>query len=92
MGSYSKRVMARDLVEVMAKLGPTSASAWPGTTAAGASRTAWHSIIPSGSRSLAVLDIEPTLDTWEGLWLARGRMYAYHWYFLAQARLPSPRR
>ncbi len=44
-GNYSKRTMAADLVGLMASLGHAASSS-PGTTAAGASPTAWRSTIP----------------------------------------------
>jgi haloacetate dehalogenase len=80
---YSKRVMARDLVEVMGKLGHERFGV-AGHDRGG--RVAYRMALdhPQRVARLAVLDIEPTLDTWEGLgW--RAGVYAYHWFFLAQA-------
>jgi haloacetate dehalogenase len=83
LAGYSKRVMALDLVEVMAKLGHERFGL-AGHDRGG--RVAYRLALdhPGRASRLAVLDIEPTLDTWEGLgW--RAGLYAYHWYFLAQA-------
>jgi haloacetate dehalogenase len=80
---YSKRVMARDMVAVMDALGHDRFGL-AGHDRGG--RVAYRLALdhPSRVRALAVLDIEPTLDTWEGMtW--RTAVYAYHWPFLAQA-------
>jgi haloacetate dehalogenase len=80
---YSKRAMALDLVEVMAKLGHERFGV-AGHDRGG--RVAYRMALdhPRRVEKLAVLDIEPTLDTWEAMSWRTG-VYAYHWYFLAQA-------
>jgi haloacetate dehalogenase len=80
---YSKRAMALDMVEVMTALGHERFGV-AGHDRGG--RVAYRLALdhPARVRGLAVLDIEPTLDTWEGMtW--RTAVYAYHWPFLAQA-------
>jgi len=80
---YSKRVMARDMAGVMAALGHERFGV-AGHDRGG--RVAYRLALdhPKRVRGLAVLDIEPTLDTWEGMsW--RAAVFAYHWPFLAQA-------
>jgi haloacetate dehalogenase len=83
--NYSKRAMARDMVEVMDRLGHRSfhlvghdrggrvahrlARDWPGRV-----------------RTLTVLDISPTLKMYESTDMAFARAY-YHWFFLIQ---PAP--
>jgi haloacetate dehalogenase len=83
LSGYSKRVMARDLVEVMEKLGHERFGVAGHDRGA---RVAYRMALdhPARVARLAVLDIEPTLDTWEGL-AGRAGLFAYHWYFLAQS-------
>jgi len=82
--AYSKRAMARDLVEVMAALG------WSSFFLVGHDRGARVSYRltldhPACVRRLVLLDIVPTYEqfsrtTWTGA------LRSYHWYFLAQPR------
>jgi haloacetate dehalogenase len=85
LAGYSKRVMARDLVEAMRALGHERFGV-AGHDRGG--RVAYRMALdhPERVTRLAVLDIEPTLDTWEAMSWRTG-VYAYHWYFLAQ---PAP--
>jgi haloacetate dehalogenase len=82
---YSKRAMALDMVEVMAKLG------FERFDVAGHDRGARVSYRlaldhPERVRRIAVLDIVPTIEQFERLNRFSARA-AYHWYFLAQ---PAP--
>jgi haloacetate dehalogenase len=82
---YSKRVMALDMVEVMASLG------FPRFDIVGhdrGGRVTYRLALdhPERVRRVAVLDIIPTLEQFERLNRASARA-AYHWYFLAQ---PAP--
>lgn len=81
-GNYSKRTMARDMVDVMAALG------FPTFNVAGhdrGGRVAYRLAIdhPAAVRRLAVLDIVPTWEMWETWGRATG-LAGYHWTFLAQ--------
>lgn len=82
---YSKRAMARDLVEVMTALG------FERFDIAGHDRGARVTYrlaldYPDRMRRAAVLDIIPTLEQFERM-DRNGARRAYHWYFLAQ---PAP--
>jgi haloacetate dehalogenase len=83
--AYAKRVMARDLVEVMGALGHER-FAVAGHDRGG--RVAYRLALdhPQRVTHLAVLDIVPTLDTWEQMDRTTGA-FGYHWYFLAH---PAP--
>jgi haloacetate dehalogenase len=83
--SYSKRAMARDLVEMMEVLG------FPQFDIAGHDRGARVSYRlaldhPQRVRRAAVLDIIPTLEQFERMNRMSARA-AYHWFFLSQ---PAP--
>jgi haloacetate dehalogenase len=82
---YSKRAMARDLVEVMAALGFDRFDI-AGHDRGG--RVTYRMALdhPERVRRLAVLDIIPTLEQFERMDRSSARR-AYHWYFLAQ---PAP--
>ena len=82
---YSKRAMARDLVEVMAALGFHRFDI-AGHDRGG--RVTYRLALdhPDRVRRLAVLDIIPTLEQFERMDRSSARR-AYHWYFLAQ---PAP--
>ena len=82
---YSKRAMARDLVEVMAALGFKQFDI-AGHDRGG--RVTYRLALdhPERVRRAAVLDIIPTLEQFERMNRYSARA-AYHWYFLAQ---PSP--
>lgn len=86
---YSKRVMARDLVELMDHLGHPSFSV-VGHDRGG--RVSYRMALDSPERveRLVTLDIVPTIETFEMVSgpAARG---LWHWYFLAQAP-PLPER
>ncbi len=80
--AYSKRVMAEDMVEVMASLGFDSfCVAGHDRGARVAYRMAFDH--PARVERLATLDIMPTYATWQGM-RGTGGLGAYHWYFLAQ--------
>jgi haloacetate dehalogenase len=81
----SKRVMARDLVDVMAALGHESFFLCGHDRGARAS----HRLAvdhPERVRRLAIIDIAPTLDMYESTDMAFARAY-YHWFHLIQ---PAP--
>jgi haloacetate dehalogenase len=83
--SYSKREMARDAIAVMEELG------FPRFSIVGhdrGARVAYRLALDAPERidKIAVIDIVPTYDMWEGMDAARA-MKTYHWPFLAQ---PSP--
>ncbi|MBI2766779.1 MAG: alpha/beta hydrolase [Chloroflexi bacterium] len=85
---HSKRAMALDMVEVMGALGHER-FALAGHDRGG--RVSYRLALdhPGVLTRLAVLDIVPTLDTWEAMGM-RQAMGSYHWLFLAQpARLPE---
>jgi len=83
--TYSKRAMARDLVEVMAALGFDRFDI-AGHDRGG--RVTYRLALdhPERVRRLAVLDIMPTLEQFERM-DRRSARRAYHWYFLTQ---PAP--
>ncbi len=80
---YAKRAMAQDMVEVMAALGHERFRLVGHDRGA---RVAYRLALDHGARveRLAVLDIVPTADVWNGFDAkdARGK---FHWTFLAQA-------
>ena len=80
--AYAKRVMAADVVAVMAALGH-SRFAVAGHDRGG--RVAYRLALdhPACVTRLAVLDITPTAEMWRGMDAARA-MKVYHWMFLAQ--------
>ena len=82
---YTKRVMARDAVGVMAALGHER-FAVAGHDRGG--RVAYRLAFdhPERVSKVAVLDISPTWEMWAGMDAARALM-VYHWAFLAQ---PEP--
>jgi haloacetate dehalogenase len=79
---YSKRVMAQDMVEMMAALG-FQEFAVVGHDRGG--RVAYRMALdhPRVVRKLGVIDIVPTYTTWMRMQMGRG-MATYHWFFLAQ--------
>lgn len=86
---YSKRVMAEDAASLMRALG------FPRFRLAGhdrGGRVAYRLAFdhPRAVEALAVLDIAPTLEMWEGMDAARA-LQVYHWSFLAQPA-PMPER
>ncbi|WP_158800340.1 alpha/beta fold hydrolase [Pedobacter sp. L105] len=80
--NYSKRVMASDQVMIMKELGFETFYA-AGHDRGG--RVAYRLALdyPDLVLKLAVLDIVPTLDAWEGINASKG-MNMWHWFFLAQ--------
>jgi haloacetate dehalogenase len=82
---YSKRVMARDMVALMAMLGHER-FAVAGHDRGG--RVAYRLALdhPDVVTKIATLDIVPTGEMWAGMDAARA-MSVYHWMFLAQ---PEP--
>ncbi len=86
---YSKRTMARDLVEAMALLGHESFHL-VGHDRGGRVGHRLAVDHPASVRSLTVLDIAPTLAMYEATDLAFARAY-YHWFFLIQPA-PMPER
>jgi haloacetate dehalogenase len=86
--NYSKRAMASDMVAVMAALGHKRFSV---AGHDGGGRVAYRLALdrPECVERLAVLDILPTLDAWEGI-NDRTAMASFHWLLLAQPpRLPE---
>jgi haloacetate dehalogenase len=83
--NYSKRAMALDMAEVMAKLGHERFHLVGHDRGA---RVAHRLAHDHGRRvrSLTVMDISPTLKMYEGTNMAFARAY-YHWFFLIQ---PAP--
>lgn len=83
--NYSKRVMATDMIAVMAALGHDRFFV-AGHDRGG--RVAYRLALdhPERVMRLAVLDILPTLDVWERM-DANAALRSYHWLFLAQ---PAP--
>jgi haloacetate dehalogenase len=80
--AYAKREMARDMVELMARLGHESfLLAGHDRGARVAHRLALDH--PARVRRLALLDIIPTLEHFERADMAFGLGY-YHWFWLAQ--------
>ena len=87
--NYSKRAMAQDMAEVMTRLGHREFHL-VGHDRGG--RVAHRLARDHGSRvrSLAVLDISPTLRVFQNTDMALARAF-YHWFFLIQAA-PMPER
>ena len=87
--NYSKRAMAKDMVEVMAALGHPSFHV-VGHDRGG--RVAHRLARDHGKcvRSLTVLDISPTLKMYESTTMQFAKAY-YHWFFLIQ-EAPLPER
>ena len=87
--NYSKRAMARDMAEVMTNLGHREFHL-VGHDRGG--RVAHRLARDHGGRvrSLAVLDISPTLRVFENTDMALARAF-YHWFFLLQPA-PMPER
>ena len=83
--NYSKRAMAKDMVEVMAALGHHHFHVVGHDRGA---RVAHRLARDHGKRvrSLTVLDISPTLKVFESTDMALARAF-YHWFFLIQ---PAP--
>src|SRR5690606_19447859 len=81
-GDFTFRAMARDQVTLMRQLGYSDVHV--GSHDRGA-RTAHRMVLdhPDVVRSVALIDILPTLDVWRTMddWLARRY---YHWLFLSQ--------
>ncbi|WP_395665326.1 alpha/beta fold hydrolase [Methylocella sp.] len=82
---YAKRVMARDAIDVMQKLGALRFHV-AGHDRGGRVGCRLALDAPERLLKLAVIDIIPTLERWEAMDSA-GAMAAYHWTFLAQ---PEP--
>lgn len=80
--AYSKRTMARDMVEIMGALGHDRFFV-AGHDRGG--RVAYRMALdhPERVERLATLDILPTYATWRAMRGTAG-LVAYHWYFLAQ--------
>jgi haloacetate dehalogenase len=87
--NYSKRAMAQDMAEVMTRLGHRTFHL-VGHDRGG--RVAHRLARDHGARvrSLAVLDISPTLKVFESTDMALARAF-FHWFFLIQAA-PMPER
>ena len=87
--NYSKRAMAQDMAEVMSALGHRCFHLVGHDRGA---RVAHRLARDHGSRvrSLAVLDISPTLRVFENTDMAMARAF-YHWFFLIQSA-PMPER
>lgn len=81
-GDFTFRAMARDQVALMRQLGHSSFHVVAHDRGA---RTAHRMVLdsPEAVRSVALIDILPTLDVWRTMddWLA---MRYYHWMFLSQ--------
>jgi haloacetate dehalogenase len=79
---YSKRSMAQDMVEVMARQGFARFAVVGHDRGA---RVAYRMALdhPDAASKLAVLDIVPTYTTWMRMQMSRG-LATYHWFFLAQ--------
>jgi haloacetate dehalogenase len=82
---YSKRAMARDVVEVMRALGHHRFIAVGHDRGA---RVAYRLALdhPAAVKALAPLDILPTSEVWSGM-RAESAIRSYHWAFLAQPKL-----
>jgi len=87
--AYSKRAMAEDALRLMRTLGHERFAVVAHDRGA---RAAFRLALEHPDRvdRLALLDILPTLDVWEGL-TAESALAAYHWSFLAQPA-PMPER
>ncbi len=83
--TYSKRVMAADMITVMAKLGQTRFSVMGHDRGA---RVAYRLALdhPQVVERLALLDIVSTFDQWQ-LTTQQAKIRMFHWGFLAQ---PAP--
>lgn len=84
-GNYSKRVMAQDMVQLMAALGCETFFVC-GHDRGG--RVAHRMALDHAAqvRKLCLIDIAPTLDMYQGTSMEFARLY-YHWFLLIQ---PSP--
>lgn len=84
-GNYSKRVMAKDAVALMASLGYVTFKVLAHDRGA---RVAHRLALdhPNAVKALTVLDIAPTYDMYRSTDEAFARAY-YHWFFLIQ---PAP--
>ena len=82
VSAFTKRSMARTLVDAMAALGHQSFTVIGHDRGA---RVTYRMALdhPERVERLVTLDVQPTLDTFEGLGRLGG-IAAYHWYFLAQ--------
>jgi haloacetate dehalogenase len=80
--AYSKRVMAQDMVEVMAQLGWTTFAVVGHDRGA---RVAYRMALdhPRTVTKLCVLDVVPTYTIWSRMDM-RSALTTYHWLFLAQ--------
>ncbi|MDE3011427.1 MAG: alpha/beta hydrolase [Pseudomonadota bacterium] len=87
--NYAKRAMAQDQVEVMAALGFDRFMV-VGHDRGGRVAHRMALDFPERVERLAVLDIVPTLDVFEGVDQETAMRY-FHWFFLAQPR-PLPER
>lgn len=87
--TYSKRAMGQDIVTVMQALGHLRFAVVGHDRGA---RVGYRLALdhPGRVERLALLDIMPTLEMWEGMDAARA-MQVYHWTFLAQPE-PVPER
>ena len=87
--AFSKRAMAGDAVALMTRAGFARFHVAAHDRGA---RAAYRLALerPERVASLAVLDIIPTLEVWEGM-RAESALAAYHWLFLAQP-VPMPER
>jgi haloacetate dehalogenase len=83
--AYSKRTMARDVLELMRGLGHESFFLC-GHDRGGRAAHRLALDAPAAVRALAVLDISPTLTMYERTTMEFARSY-YHWFFLIQ---PAP--
>lgn len=83
--NYCKRVMAGDMVEVMAELGHRR-FALAGHDRGGRVAHRLALDYPDRVARLALIDILPTLEVWRRMDMA-GALDTYHWTFLAQ---PAP--
>lgn len=83
--TYSKRMMARDIIALMDVLGLRQASVLGHDRGA---RAAYRLALdhPARVSRLGIIEILPTADYWAN-WHAELALAAYHWTFLAQ---PSP--
>ncbi len=88
--AYTKRLMAQDMVEVMASLG------FDRFAVAGhdrGARVTYRMALdhPDVVTKLATLDVVPTYIQWQKLESRRAAIGGYHWFFLAQPE-PLPER
>lgn len=82
VSAFTKRAMARTLVDAMVTLGHQTFSVIGHDRGA---RVTYRMALDHPQRidRLVTLDVQPTIDTFEGLGRLGG-IAAYHWYFLAQ--------